>query len=60
MINLDYDFLNNQIKFNNVKIENSEVNDVFLTIIDGFSDNDLNNFNNSRRLINELLEAYEG
>ena len=60
LINLDYDFLNNQIKFNNVKIENSEVNDVFLTIIDGFSDNDLNNFNNSRRLINELLEAYEG
>jgi hypothetical protein len=60
LINLDYDFLNNQIKFNNVKIENSEVNDVFLTIIDGFSDNDLNNFNNSRRLINELLEDYEG
>ena len=60
LINLDYDFLNNQIKFNNVKIDNNEVSDLFLTIIDGFNDNDLNNFNNSRRLINELLETYEG
>ena len=60
LINLDYDFLDNQIKFNNIKIDNNEVNNQLLTIIEGFSDNDLNNFNKSRRLINEILAVYEG
>tara|TARA_B100000787_G_scaffold162696_1_gene143713 strand:+ start:102 stop:1580 length:1479 start_codon:yes stop_codon:yes gene_type:complete len=59
-INLDYNFFNNQIKFNNVKIDNKKVNAEFLTIIDGFNDNNLNNFIKSRRLINELLEVYAG
>ena len=60
LINLDYDFLRNEIKFNNVKIDNKEVNDQFLNIIEGFKDNNLNNSIKSRRLLNELINIYEG
>ena len=59
-INLDYDFSSNQIIFNKVKINNVEVSDRLLKIIEGFKNNNLNNFNRSRRLINKLSEAYEG
>ena len=60
LINLNYDFSDNTINFNNIKIDNKEVNDQFLTIIDGFNDNDTNNLIKSRRLINDLLNIYEG
>jgi hypothetical protein len=60
LINLDYDFLANQIKFNDVKIDNKIASDKLLIIFEQFEDNSLNNLNRSRRLINELLEAYEG
>ncbi len=60
LINLDYDFLTNQIEFNNVKIDNKEVSDQFLNIIDDFKDNNSNNLIKSRRLINKLLSIYEG
>ena len=60
LINLDYDFFTNEIEFNNVKIDNNEVNDNLLTIIDSFKDNNINNLNKSRRLLNELFKAYEG
>ncbi len=60
LINLDYDFLRNEIKFNNVKIDNKEVNDQFLNVIEGFKDNNLNNLIKSRRLLNELINIYEG
>ena len=59
-INIDYDFLNNEIKFNNVKIDNNKTSDQFMNIIDGFRDNNLNNLIKSRRLLNELIEAYVG
>ena len=60
-INLDYDFLSNQIKFNNIKIDNNEANDQLKIIIDDFNYNDLNNPNKRRRFINELLKAhYDG
>ena len=59
-INLDYDFLNNQIKFNNLKINNIELNDQLLTINDSFYYNDLTNFNKSRQLVNKLFKAYAG
>ena len=59
-INLDYDFLGNQIKFNNIKIDNNKVSNQFLNIVEGFSDNNLNNMIKSRRLINELFNTYEG
>ena len=60
LINLDYDFSSNQIKFNKVKIDNNEVSDQFLRIIEDFNDNTSNNLNKTRRLLNELLSAYEG
>ena len=60
LINLDYVFLTGQFKFNNIKIDNKEVSDEILRIIDGFSDNNFNNFNKSRRLLNALFEIYEG
>ena len=60
LINLDYHFLDKQIKFNSVKVDNIKINDELLMIMDGFKGNDLNNFNNNRRLVNQLLEAYDG
>ena len=60
LINLDYDFLSNQIKFNYVKVDDNKVSEQFLRIIDGFNDNNLNNLTKSRRLINELFNIYEG
>ena len=60
LINLDYSFLDNKIKFNKIEVDNNEVSDQFLTIIDGFSENDFNNLNKSRVLINKLFQDYEG
>ena len=60
LVNLDYNFLSNQLKFNSAKIDNNEFNDELLTIMEGFQDNNLNNVIRGRRLINELLNAYEG
>ena len=60
LINIDYNFLNNQIEFNNIKVDNNEVSDQFLAIIDSFKNNNFNNLNKSRKLINELFQAYEG
>ena len=60
LINLEYDFLTKQIKFNNFKIDDNEVNDQLYRIIEGFSDNNLNKRNKSKRLLNELFKHYEG
>ena len=60
LINLDYDFLTNQFKFNNVKVDNNEASEQLLRMMDGFSDNNLNNLNKNRRLINEILNVYAG
>ena len=59
-INLDYDFLNNQTEFNNIRIDNNEISDQLLTIIEGFNDNSSINLNKSRRLLNKFLDNYEG
>ena len=59
-INLNYDFLSNEIQFNNIKINNSDMEGQFLNIIDGFKDNSSNNLIKSRRLFNELLDVYDG
>ncbi|MDA7714450.1 hypothetical protein N8824_04025 [Candidatus Pelagibacter sp.] len=59
-VNLDYDLLNNEIKFNNVKINNNKTSDQFMNIIEGFKDNDLNNLVKTRTILNELLGAYDG
>lgn len=34
LINLNYDFLNNEIEFNNVKINNNEVSTQFFNILE--------------------------
>ena len=59
-INLNYDFLRNEIKFNKVKINDKDVNDQFLNIIDDFNDINSNNAVKSRRLLNKLLSIYDG
>ena len=60
LISLNYDYLSNEIKFNNVKIDNNTMSDQFLNVIEGFNDNNLNNLVNSKRLINKLIGIYEG
>ena len=60
LINLNYNFLTNEIKFNNIKIDNSEMNDQFLNLIEDFNDNNLNNLIKVKHLLNKLLNSYEG
>ena len=60
LINIDYNFLSKHIKFNSVKLDNKEVDDEFLTIIEEFGYNNVNNLTRSRRLINKLFDVYEG
>jgi hypothetical protein len=60
MINLDYDFLTNKINFNNIKIDNKEINNKLLRIIEGFNDNNFNNLNKSKLILNTFFEVYEG
>ena len=57
---MDYDFSNNVIKLNNVKIDNKKVGDQILNIIEEFEDNNLNNKVKTKRLLNNILDAYEG
>tara|TARA_B100000780_G_scaffold277134_1_gene247155 strand:+ start:86 stop:1726 length:1641 start_codon:yes stop_codon:yes gene_type:complete len=59
-INLDYNFLTNNIEFNNVKIDNKKVSDELFRAILNFSDNKLNTYNKSRRLLNQIFDIYEG
>ena len=60
LINLSYDYLSDEIKFNEVKINNKKVSDQFLNTIEDFKNNNLNNLVKSKRLINKLLSIYEG
>jgi hypothetical protein len=59
-LNIIYDFLNNQIKFKNIKINDNDVSSQFNNIAEGFIDNNLNNLTKSRKLLNELINLYEG
>ena len=60
LINLDFDFLSNQIKFNNIEVDDKKVSNEFFNIIEGFNNFGSNNLNKSRRLINKLFNAYDG
>ena len=60
LINIDYTFLDNQLKFNSASIDNNEFSNQLFSIIEGFEDNNLNNVIKNRKLINELLRAYSG
>jgi len=60
IINLNYDFLYKEIKFNSIKIDNQEINNELLSLVSNFNDNSLNNWNKNRRLLNALFKLYEG
>ena len=59
-INLDYDFLNNQFQFNNIKLDNQKLSDQSLEIINGFNNFSFKNSYKNRLLLNKLLSFYEG
>tara|TARA_B110001450_G_scaffold119631_1_gene112778 strand:- start:1023 stop:2603 length:1581 start_codon:yes stop_codon:yes gene_type:complete len=60
LINFDYDFLTKKINFNNVKIDGEELNDDLLGILDSFNNNNSHNLIKSKRIINDLFNAYAG
>jgi len=60
LINLNYDFLTNQIKFNSIQIDKKNVSDKLLAIIKDLDGYNINNLNKSRRIFNEFFSAYEG
>ena len=59
-LNIIYDFVSNQIRFDNIKIDNNKVSDQFQNIVEGLANNSSNNLNKSRRLLNKLINLYEG
>ena len=60
LVNLNYDFLSDQIEFNNFKIDNKKASDKLLDIIEDFGDNSSNNWIKSKATLNTMFEAYEG
>ena len=59
-VNLDFNFLSNQIDVKRIKFSGVEKNDQSLKILNEFNDiNDLN-FHKTRRIFNKLLLAYSG
>jgi hypothetical protein len=59
-LSIIYDFLGNQIEFKSIKIDNNEVSNEFQNKVEGFIDNNSINLINSRRLLNGLINLYEG
>jgi len=59
-LNIIYDFLSNQIELKNIKINDKEVSSQFNNIAEGFIDINSNNLTKSRKLLNELINLYEG
>jgi hypothetical protein len=59
-LNIVYDFLSNKTEFKNIKINNNDVSSEFNNVAEGFIDNDTNNLTKSRKLLNELINLYEG
>ena len=59
-MNIDYSFLNDQIKFNSLKIDNNKIDDELITIIEGLNDYKMNNLIKSKRILNKFISAYDG
>ena len=59
-LNIIYDFLSNQIELKNIKINDNDVSSQFSNIAEGFIDINSNNLTKSRKLLNELIDLYEG
>ena len=60
LANIDYYFIDNTIKFNNIMIDNNKLSEQTMNILEGFYDNNTNNLVKTKRLLNELFSAYEG
>ena len=60
LMNLDYNFLTNQVEFNSLKINNKKVNEKLFRILQVFNGNEVDNWNMNKRLLNSLFESYEG
>jgi hypothetical protein len=60
LVNLDYDFLDNEINFNKVNIDGNENNVEIINLISDFEYNKDTNINKARRLINKVFSIYEG
>ena len=60
IVNFDYDFLTEEIEFNSIKIDGSEVNDKVMSIVEDFSETKEINLNKSRRALNNLFSVYDG
>ena len=59
-LNIIYDFLSNQIELKNIKINGNDVSSQFNNIAEGFIDINSNNLTKSRKLLNELINLYDG
>ena len=59
-LNIIYDFLSNQIELKNIKINDVDVSSQFNNIAEGFIDINSNNLTKSRKLLNELINLYDG
>jgi len=59
-LNITYDFLSNQVEIKNIKINDNDVSSQFNNIAGGFIDINSNNLTKSRKLLNELINLYEG
>ena len=60
LINLDYDFLTKIINFNYIKIDNQEISDELLRFFESFNNNEFNNWNKNKNLLNVFFKVYEG
>jgi hypothetical protein len=59
-INLEYDFFNDLIVFNKIKVDDQKIDTSLLTIIKNYGSYEINNMNKNRRILNEFFAAYEG
>ena len=59
-LNIIYDFLSNQIELKNIKINGNDVSSQFNNVAEGFIDINSNNLTKSRKLLNELINLYDG
>ena len=60
LANIDYYFIDNTIKFNNIMIDNNKLSEQSMNILEGLYDNNTNNLVKTKRLLNELFSSYEG
>ena len=60
LINLDYNLLNNEVTLNNIEVDNNNLRNQLFDVIEKFNKNNPNNTNKSRRIINEMLNIYDG